>query len=117
MAIEQFLKTIFKEDYKKIAQQENIKKWKCFIFQLITNKEIEKKFQEEENILLDALLNIDKLSIPEVYDKSYMNLDHMVKKLIFFIEYSIKYKGNENSLSVQIALEWLYKMLERSQGK
>jgi hypothetical protein len=44
------------------------KQWKSFVFQLITSKEIKEKIKEEEDVLIDALLNVKKLNYNENYE-------------------------------------------------
>ena len=116
-AIHKFLELIFKEDYENIVRLPNIKKWKAFVFQLITNPKILKQFEEEEFCLTDAFLNVKDLRFNKKCDLQYTNLDNLLKKFIYFLDYSIKFKGREYRPSIIIVIQWIYKILERSSGK
>ena len=67
--------------------------------------------------IIDALINIEILHYNDDYEKEYLTLDNLIKKLIMFIDYSIKFKETEDNKSIIISLEWMCKLLERATGR
>lgn len=65
--------------------------------------------------MISALLNVENLNYNnDSYDKAYLNLDNLIKQLIGFIDYAVKFKEAEDNKSILIAIQWLCKMIQLS---
>ena len=110
-----FLNHIVQDKFAKISESQ--KMWQCFGMLLRTEDVLQQKIAEEENALIDALINVENLEYNEGYDKTHISFENLIKKLVMFVNFAVKFQEGEDNESIIIAVDWLCKLLERLEGK